>query len=115
MKTLYLNISREPFEVMETGEKKNEYRKPTNWIISRLFDKKTGKRKQYDLISITWGYGERPFFIAKFKGFYISERNFTMTYSTGFKVEIEKGDYILKFGKILKHYKDSNINLFCHD
>lgn len=51
MRILTLNIYKEPFEVAETGEKKNEYREPTFWIKSRLFDRK-GNRKEFDLIKI---------------------------------------------------------------
>lgn len=112
---MYLNISEGPFDVMFSGEKKNEYRKPGKWITSRLFDKK-GNRKNIIHAKIVHGYGNhRPYFVCEFKGFYKSEKNFTMTYSTGFSVHIKKGDYILKLGNIIERYTDKTKNLFDHD
>jgi len=102
MKILHLNVSKEPFEVMISGEKNKEYRKPSKWIKSRLFHKKTREKKVYSHIKVVWGYGSgRPFFIAKFKYFITSERNYTLSFSNGLKVEVEKGDYIIHYGKIV--------------
>jgi hypothetical protein len=36
MKILHLTLSKLPFEVMATGEKTTEYRKPSKWILSVL-------------------------------------------------------------------------------
>ena len=44
-KTLHLNINKTPFEIMVTGEKPEEYRKPTKWIISRLYNKDKSLKK----------------------------------------------------------------------
>ena len=42
--TLKLTLKKMPFEVMVTGEKKIEFRCPSKWIESRLFDKENSKR-----------------------------------------------------------------------
>ena len=47
IKTLNLTVHGHAFEVMETGEKFLEFREPTKWIKSRLFDK-DGKPRKYD-------------------------------------------------------------------
>lgn len=90
---------------METGEKTNEYRKPSLWILSRLYDKQ-GNKKDYTHIKVTWGYGsERPYYVAEFKYFLFTERTYTKKYSNGLQVKINKGDINIKIGKIIEHYK----------
>ena len=69
MKILKLTLKKEPFDVMITGEKRNEYRNNSEWMRSRLYDK-MGKKRQYDLVEFTNGYGkDRPKFTVKFLGF----------------------------------------------
>jgi hypothetical protein len=111
MNILHLNVSEKPFQVMITGEKTNEYRRPSLWMLTRLFDKQ-GNKKKYTHVKITWGYGaDRPYFICEFKYFLFTERSYTITYSTGFKVKISKGDINIKLGKIVENHKQSK-NLF---
>jgi len=43
-KTLFLSLKKQPFDVMVTGEKKEEFRKNKNWIRSRLFDNQIMKK-----------------------------------------------------------------------
>lgn len=113
MKTLKLTLSKKPFEVMVTGEKKFEYRKPSKWIKSRLWklegylfpEKKETpvfKPKEYDLIEFTNGYGKnKPRFTAEYMGFMENISPHTITYSNGLEVEIESRDIIIKIGKII--------------
>ena len=69
MKILKLTLKKEPFDVMITGEKKNEYRNNSEWMRSRLYDQ-MGKKRYYDFVEFTNGYGkDRPKFTVKFKGF----------------------------------------------
>lgn len=101
-KNLLLAINKPPFDVMVTGEKTLEIRKPTDWILCRLFDKK-GKRKQIDLLKFVNGYGdERPYFICEFQGFAVARTNYVLSYSSGFSVEVEKFDLLIKLGKIIE-------------
>ncbi|MFA5296582.1 MAG: hypothetical protein WC389_00060 [Lutibacter sp.] len=101
LKILYLTVHKQAFDVMVTGEKTNEFRKYTKWIISRLIDKKTLKPKEYDVVKIVNGYGNsRPYFIAEFKGFFYAELFSVIHYSNGLQVKQEPGDFVIKLGKI---------------
>lgn len=55
---------------MVTGEKREEFRKPSKWMLSRMFNKnKDGSKsfKKYDLVKFVNGYGnDKPYFIAEF-------------------------------------------------
>jgi len=108
VKTLLLTLQSKPFQVMLSGEKTVEFRKPSDWIKSRLFNK-DGSRKEYDVIKFVNGYGEdKPFFVAIFDGF----DNFTrgkynecanqLIYSNGLEVILEEGDFQIYLGNILK-------------
>lgn len=101
MKTLFLTIYKESFDVMYTGEKTKEYRKPSKWILSRLFNK-DGSRKQIDIVRFNNGYGNVPFFTCVYKGFFFSDKKYTQIYSNGLKVNIEQGDVIIKLGRIIE-------------
>lgn len=101
LKVLHLSLKKEPFEVMVTGEKNEEFRKPTKWILSRLYNK-DGTPKQYDVIKFVNGYGkDKPQFVCEFLGV---ENRFayddTFTYSNGFKVTVTPEDIIIRCGKI---------------
>lgn len=102
MKTLYLTVHKKAFEVMITGEKHEEYRKPSKWIISRLFDKNM-QPKKYDVVKITNGYKkDSPYFIAEFHGLSNWKITTDLYFSNGLKVQIEPGDIIIKLGKKLE-------------
>lgn len=96
-KTLHLSLKAQPFEVMVTGEKLIEFRKPTAWIKSRFTDKK-GHPKNYDEIHFVNGYGgHRPNFMAEFLNLSIASSNYSITYSNGLTVDVEEGDYCIQF------------------
>ena len=104
MKTLFLTLSKQPFEVMVTGEKTEEFREGSDWIISRLMDKEWNP-KEYDVIKFVNGYGgDKPYFICKYEGFvefYMDVA--TREYSNGLKVEgIGKGDFVILCGEIIE-------------
>ena len=116
---LYLSLKQKPFEIMVTGEKKEEFRKFSEWIWNRLFDH-NGNEKKYDFIKFVNGYGNnRPYFICEFEGILscylpVKER----VYSNGLKVSgIGKGDFIIYLGQIveigncLKSYGKTNNGL----
>ena len=103
MKTLYLTLHKKAFEVMVTGEKKEEFRKYTKWSESRLIDSRTHINKKYDVIKFVNGYGnDKPYFICEFKGFtQIYKNTATREYSNGLKVDdLKLGDYIIYCGEI---------------
>ncbi len=99
-RVLRLTLSRAPFEVMQTGEKPREFRRPSDWIISRLVDRNTGRPKAYDVVEFTNGYGPAcPRFTAPYLGYKISPIDTTLTYSNGLVVEVKAGDYIIFLGE----------------
>lgn len=104
MKILHLTLSKKPFEVMVTGEKNEEFRVGSDWIRSRLIDKKD-KWKNYDAIKFVNGYGkDKPYFICKYDGFMECYMDVAIReYSNGLKVEgIGKGDFIIYCGEIIE-------------
>jgi hypothetical protein len=101
MKTLFLSLHKQAFEVMVTGEKQEEIRSDSQWIQSRFY--KNGKIKDYDLVKCVNGYGNhRPYFVAKFLEFYRQSKAERYEYSTGFAVVALPGDYIIILGKIIE-------------
>lgn len=112
MANLKLTLNKEAFEVMVTGEKKWEFRKKTQWILSRLW-KITGylcqgkvpvyEHKEYEFVEFTNGYGkDRPFFKAKYLGHMENCEPFEVSYSNGLKVEVNRTDQIIKLGEIVE-------------
>lgn len=100
--TLHLSLKKEPFEVMVSGEKNVEFRKPSQWIKSRLFNS-DGSRKEYDVVKFVNGYGsKKPSFTAIFNGFSNSTVGHVETYSNGLKVQVERGDFKIHLGDIIK-------------
>lgn len=100
MKILRLSLKEAAFDVMVTGEKKWEFREPTQWIKSRLFTK-DGTRRKYDYVLFTHGYGDhRPYFICRYKGFGSEEGFFT--YSNGLEVDVSRNDFTIYLGEIVE-------------
>lgn len=99
-KVLTLVLKHAPYDVMVTGEKKYEYRQPTEWIKKRLYNK-DGTERHYDLIKFTRGYNAQPSFIAKYEGFTVAEENICKEYSNGLIVGVCEYDYIIQVGEII--------------
>ena len=105
---------------MVTGEKEIEIRKPSRWILSRLFyqgirlylddieqeDEGStiyGVKKDYDQVKFVNGYGhKRPYFIAKFKTVFIFKNPHEVTFTTGLKAIAEPGDVAIDLGAIVE-------------
>jgi hypothetical protein len=99
MSTLKLTLSKKPFEVMITGEKKVEYRNQSQWMKSRLFDKHGNPRK-YSYVEFVNGYGkDRPRFTVEFKGVAVVERVY-QTFSNGLTVDIKEPVYMIRLGDL---------------
>ena len=80
---------------MLNGVKKQEFRKPSDWIKVRL------ENKSYNFVKFVNGYGkDKPFFTCEYKGFKVSEEQKIVKFS-GQHVIIEKGDYIIQLGRII--------------
>ncbi len=99
-RVLVLSVTKQWFDLMITGEKNMEFRKPTNFIKLRLYDK-NGKTKEYDYILLMNGYGYHlPYFIAKYEGFGTGYNNH-YTFSDGSQITPAKEDYALFLGEIV--------------
>ncbi len=95
-KILYLTLKKPQFEVTSSGEKKLEYRKPTQWILSRLID------KNYDYVKFTNGYGkDKPYFLCEYIDWSYAPIG-THHFSNGLIVRVAEGDIVIKLGAILE-------------
>lgn len=102
MRLLTLAIHKAAFDVMVTGEKPYEYRKPTKFIKDRLIGK-DGAPMHYDGIKFVNGYGDnRPFFVARFRRFSITKNNSVNAFSNGLTVDVTKGDFVIHLGGIIE-------------
>ena len=91
---LKLVLKKKPFEVMQTGEKLEEYRKKSKWIESRLIDKK------YDYVEFYLGYWkDRPSFKMKYNGYELIS-DIHKEYSNGLKVDYDEEIYVIKLEHI---------------
>ena len=63
LRTLRLTLKKQWFDMIASGEKREEYRAPSKWILSRL------QGKTYDVIEFTHGYGRQaPRIIVEYRG-----------------------------------------------
>lgn len=100
---LKLSLKKKPFDVMITGEKPIEFRKDTKskWIRSRLLTE-NGDKREYDGVLFTNGYGnDKPYFIARYRGFTLALQDFEKEYSNGLTVDVEEGDFQIYLGEII--------------
>lgn len=101
VKILKLTLNKKPFDVMKTGEKKNEFREASKWIESRLFNK-DGSKRDYDFIEFSHGYQKnRNNFTCKFLGFKKMTKEEYHSYSNGLKVLVYPGHYNIFCGDII--------------
>jgi hypothetical protein len=98
METLYLTLKKDPYDVMQAGDKPYEFRRPSDWLMSRLTDKH-GYPRGYDKVRFTLGYQKgAPYFERKFIawGIYRGERRM-IPYPNGLLVDVQPGDVIIWF------------------
>lgn len=90
-------LSKEPFDVMVTGEKTTEFRKPSKWILSRI------EGKNFEVVKFVNGYGkDNPYFIAKFRGWEKEINPYEVTYSNGLRVKSDVGTIKIYIGEIIE-------------
>lgn len=101
---LVLSLQKLPFDVMFTGEKDKEFRRPSR-ITNRLH------KNKFDYVEFRNGYGLKvPYFIAEYKGYselWIPDMPsncvlYDMNYSNGLSFDVFSGDYQINLGKIVK-------------
>ena len=95
-KTLHLIVHKKWFDLIKSGEKKEEYREITKYWKERLCDK-DNKIKYFDTITFSNGYAkDRPQFEIELLGAYAGEG------SSSWGAIPNKVYYIFELGKIIK-------------
>jgi len=101
VRVLKLTLKRQPFDVMVTGEKREEFRLQGDWIESRLFSK-DGSPREYDQIEYVNGYGsKRPRFVTDFQGFELLACGVNRDYSNGLVIRTEEPHYVIRHSRII--------------
>lgn len=99
-KVLKLTLKKKWFDLMKSGEKKIEFRDPSDWIFSRLLDENSNE-KEYDLIEFKNGYGTNaPSFLCEFLGWDIEEKQTEYIFGS-VKIISEVGTIKIFIGKVL--------------
>jgi signal peptidase I len=95
-KVLYLTVKKCWFDLLEAGDKKLEFRRPSDWIKSRL------EGNPYDVVCFRDGYGKgaRTLY-TDYRGYYIASEGFSASYTNGPTVEVSAGDYVILLGDIV--------------
>src|SRR6056300_1328403 len=95
-KILHLTLKKSWFELMVSGEKTTEFRKPSDCIKQRLVD------KEYELVRFVNGYGsDKPFFVDKYLGYKVAKKDEEIPFKKE-TIGIKKGDYKIFLGKIIE-------------
>ena len=106
-KKLVMILKKEPYQVMVSGEKNEEFRENTAYWRSRLYEKDETPKK-FSYVEFSNGYQKnRPQFMVEFKGIEIIDE-VDRSYSTGFKVKYpyKKEGYIkIMLGNVLNGQK----------
>ena len=102
-KTLTLVLKKQWFDLMVTGEKDKEFREPTDWIKSRLYNK-DGSTKEYDYIKFINGYqANAPYFICKYEGFGTGYDNtYTFKSNPSILLKVTPEQYVIFLGEIIE-------------
>jgi hypothetical protein len=102
MKALKLTIKTCWFELIASGAKRIEYRRPSAWIESRLYHK-NGKRREYDVVLFRAGYGKDARTLSMhYGGFEVVRKAEVVRYRNGMTVEVSAGDYGIILNTIFK-------------
>ena len=84
---LKLTLKKLAFDLIESGEKKEEYRKESKWILSRL---NRINKEELKFVEFRNGYRKTsPSFIVEYKGWEIV-KDIDKTYSNGLHVHADK-------------------------
>ena len=94
--TLHLTLKKIWFDLMISGKKQIEYRRPSKWIEKRIIN------KNYDFIKFVNGYGnDKPYFICKYDGYTNSNKDNEVIIE-GNPIKINKGDFLIKLGDVIE-------------
>lgn len=94
MKILILSVRKLPFDVMASGEKKQEFREPSKWILSRI-------KNGVDGILFVNGYGKKcPRILVEVSSYRTGITPRTMKYSNGLVVNVKKETIVFELAKL---------------
>ena len=95
-----MTLKKEPYAVMVSGEKKEEFRLKSKWVEGRLICSKTGRDKRYSRVKFVNGYGKtKPSFTVSFKGYKLEANGVYREYSNGLVVNTRgKPTYVISLG-----------------
>jgi hypothetical protein len=110
--TLTLVLKGDWYDLMITGEKNREFRKPTQWIKSRLIDKE-GKSRNYTFVKFIHGYKRNaPYFLCEYEGFGTGYSNtYKFKSRPDLEVVVHPEDYVLFLGKVVYKYEPLKIEV----
>lgn len=101
-RVLRLSLKKQWFDLMVTGQKNTEFRKPTTWMKSRLEGRKPRPQGLYDFVLFTNGYGAHlPWFLARYENYSIAEFPHRITYG-GHAIAVERGDIKIHLGPVIQ-------------
>lgn len=100
------------YDLMITGEKNREFRKPTQWIKSRLIDKE-GKPREYYFVKFVRGYRRNaPYFLCMYEGFGTGYSNtYKFKSRPDLEVIVRPEHYVLFLGKVVYKYEPLKIEV----
>lgn len=98
---LRLTLKKEWFDLMQSGRKSMEFRKPSKWIMSRL------NGKSYEKVLFRNGYGaQASAFEVNFLGWFHCVEEHVAYYDGELSVKVEVGDIIIMLGSNIKVLRD---------
>ena len=104
------------YEVMVTGEKKEEFRQSSEWNRCRLYaNRHSATRRRYEFVRIYRGYSASEMFVAEYLGFNVVKQ-VCKTYSNGLRVHFHSSRacdtmYRIKLGRIVHNVSASRIQV----
>lgn len=110
VKVLTLVLKKQWYDLMVTGEKDKEFRRPSQWMKSRLIDK-NGNSREYKFVKFVCGYQrDAKYFLCLYEGFGTGYDNtYTFKSSPGLNLKVNPEDYVLFLGKVVYKYEPINI------
>ena len=101
-RVLRLSLKKQWFDLMVTGEKNLEVRKPSQWMMSRLEGREPMPEGLYDFVLFTNGYGRtKPWFSCRYEGWCKADCHHRRHYG-GHVVAVERGDIKIFLGPVLQ-------------
>lgn len=93
--TLHLTLKQPWFDLMISGVKTFEVRKPSDWLMARIY------KTAYETVTFRNGYSKSaPTFVAEYHGYMIAKKYEKVGFGIT-KLEIHPGDVVIFLGKVI--------------